>query len=99
MSSACCTEKHKTEAIIESLEDGVVLIDSAGIVTHINEIAALIMDIEPADALGSPFERSEQQLAALSPVRDALRGLRRAAPGTGRAPRCSFMCARDHSTC
>ncbi len=32
-------EKSKTEAIIESLEDGVVLIDSEGIVAHINEIA------------------------------------------------------------
>ncbi len=32
-------EKSKTEAIIESLEDGVVLIDSDGIVAHINEIA------------------------------------------------------------
>src|SRR6266481_4987702 len=36
-------EKSKTEAIIESLEDGVVLIDSEGIVAHINEIALLIL--------------------------------------------------------
>jgi NtrC-family two-component system sensor histidine kinase KinB len=49
-------EKRKTEAIVESLEDGVVLIDSAGVVTHINEVAALIMDIEPADALGNPLD-------------------------------------------
>ena len=73
-------EKHKTEAIIESLEDGVVLIDSAGIVTHINEIAALIMDIEPAEALGSPFDDLSSNSPHYRRVRDALRGLRRAAP-------------------
>ena len=32
-------EKGKTEAIIESIEDGIVLIDPKGTVTHINEIA------------------------------------------------------------
>jgi two-component system, NtrC family, sensor histidine kinase KinB len=71
-------EKRKTEAIIESLEDGVVLIDSAGIVTHINEIAALIMDIEPADALGSPFD----DLSSNSP--HYRRAARAAARGSGR---------------
>ena len=49
-------EKNKTEAIIESLEDGIVLIDPGGIVTHINEIAALILGVERGDALGSPFD-------------------------------------------
>ena len=49
-------EKNKTEAIIESLEDGIVLIDPSGIVTHINEIAALILGVEREDALGSPFD-------------------------------------------
>jgi NtrC-family two-component system sensor histidine kinase KinB len=48
-------EKSKTEAIIESLEDGIVLIDPQGVVTHINEVAAIIMGIDRAEALGSPF--------------------------------------------
>lgn len=48
-------EKSKTEAIIESLEDGIVLIDPAGVVTHINEVAAIILGFERAEALGSPF--------------------------------------------
>lgn len=48
-------EKSKTEAIIESLEDGIILIDPAGVVTHINEVAAIILGIERAEALGSPF--------------------------------------------
>jgi len=49
-------EKSKTEAIIESIEDGIVLLDPKGIVTHINEIAAIILGVEREDALGSPFD-------------------------------------------
>jgi NtrC-family two-component system sensor histidine kinase KinB len=48
-------EKSKTEAIIESLEDGIVLIDPQGVVTHINEVAAIIVGIDRTEALGSPF--------------------------------------------
>src|SRR5262249_33127101 len=49
-------EKGKTEAIIESLEDGIILIDADGIVTHMNEIAGIILGIEREEALGSPFD-------------------------------------------
>ncbi len=49
-------EKSKTEAIIESIEDGIVLINPKGTVTHINEIAAIILGVECSDALGSPFD-------------------------------------------
>jgi two-component system, NtrC family, sensor histidine kinase KinB len=90
-------EKRKTEAIIESLEDGVVLIDSAGVVTHINEIAALIMDIEPSDALGSPFDDLSSNSPHYRRVRDALRGLRRAAPDGPRTEVQLHVRGRDHS--
>jgi len=90
-------EKRKTEAIIESLEDGVVLIDSTGIVTHINEIAALIMDIEPADALGSPFDDLSSNSPHYLRVRDALRGLRRAALDGPRTEVQLHVRGRDHS--
>jgi len=73
-------EKSKTEAIIESLEDGVVLIDTNGIVAHINEIASLILGVDPADALGSPFDDLSSNHPHYLRVRDALRTLRRAAP-------------------
>jgi PAS domain S-box-containing protein len=49
-------EKGKTEAIIESLEDGIVLIDPSGIVTHMNEVADIIIGIEREEALGSSFD-------------------------------------------
>ncbi|MBF6569364.1 MAG: PAS domain-containing protein [Candidatus Binataceae bacterium] len=49
-------EKNKTEAIIESIEDGIVLIDSNAVVTHINEVAAIILGVERQEALGSAFD-------------------------------------------
>ncbi len=76
-------EKSKIEAVVESLEDGVVLIDSRGIVTHINEIATIILGVEKGEALGSSFD----DLSTASPhylrVRDALRALGKATE-TGR---------------
>ena len=65
-------EKSKTEAIIESLEDGIVLIDPAGVVTHINEMAAIILGIERAEALGSPFNDLDSNRAHYMRVRAAL---------------------------
>lgn len=76
-------EKSKTEAIIESLEDGVVLIDAEGIVAHINEIASLILEVDPVDALGSPFDDLSSNHPHYLRVRDALRTLQRAAPTDG----------------
>jgi two-component system, NtrC family, sensor histidine kinase KinB len=49
-------EKSKTETIIESLEDGIVMIDTRGIVAHINELASIILGVERESALGSPFD-------------------------------------------
>ncbi|HEY6394489.1 MAG TPA: ATP-binding protein [Candidatus Binataceae bacterium] len=65
-------EKSKTEAIIESLEDGVVLIDSQGIVVHMNEIASLIMGVEPREALGSPFDDLNTNHPHYLRIREAL---------------------------
>jgi NtrC-family two-component system sensor histidine kinase KinB len=65
-------EKSKTEAIIESLEDGIILIDPAGVVTHINEVAAIILGIGRADALGSPFNDLDSNHPHYLRVRAAL---------------------------
>jgi two-component system, NtrC family, sensor histidine kinase KinB len=90
-------EKRKTEAIIESLEDGVLLIDSQEVVTHINEIAALILGIEPGDALGSPFDDLNTNSPHYRRMRDALRGLRRTAPDGSRTEVQLHVRGRDHS--
>ena len=68
-------EKSKTEAIIESLEDGIVLIDPEGVVTHINEVAAIVLGIERAEALGSPFNDLNSNHLHYLRVRTALRSI------------------------
>ncbi len=90
-------EKSKTEAIIESLEDGVVLIDSDGIVAHINEIASLILGVEAADALGSPFDDLSSNHPHYLRVRDALRTLQRAGSDGHRIEIDLHVRGRDHS--
>ena len=90
-------EKSKTEAIIESLEDGVVLIDANGVVAHINEIASLILGVDPADALGSPFDDLSSNHPHYLRVRDALRTLQRAAPNGNRIEIDLHVRGREHS--
>src|SRR5271167_663583 len=90
-------EKSKTEAIIESLEDGVVLIDSEGIVAHINEIASLILGVDLQDALGSPFDDLSSNHPHYLRVRDALRTLQRAGPEGQRTEIDLHVRGRDHS--
>jgi NtrC-family two-component system sensor histidine kinase KinB len=68
-------EKGKTEAILESIEDGIVLIDGDGVVTHINEIAGIILGVERDEALGSPFDDLNSNHPHYLRVRAALRGL------------------------
>jgi NtrC-family two-component system sensor histidine kinase KinB len=65
-------EKSKTEAIIESLEDGIVLIDPLGVVTHINAVAAIILGMDRAEALGSPFNDLDSNHPHYLRVRAAL---------------------------
>ncbi|HKN14644.1 MAG TPA: ATP-binding protein [Candidatus Binatus sp.] len=90
-------EKSKTEAIIESLEDGVVLIDTEGIVAHINEIASLILGVDPQDALGSPFDDLSSNHPHYLRVRDALRTLQKAGPDGHRTEINLHVRGRDHS--
>lgn len=90
-------EKSKTEAIIESLEDGVVLIDSEGIVAHINEIGSLILGVDARDALGSPFDDLSSNHPHYLRVREALRTVQRSGTGEHRIEIDLHVRGRDHS--
>ncbi len=68
-------EKSKTEAIIESIEDGIVLIDPRGIVTHLNELGAIILGVDREEALGSPFDDLNSSHPHYMKIRSALAGL------------------------
>jgi two-component system sensor histidine kinase KdpD len=54
---AVLAEKAKTEAVIESIDDGLVVLDPSGVVVHVNEIACAILDLVRAEAVGRPFQR------------------------------------------
>jgi len=49
-------EKAKTEAVIEAIEDGLIVLDPAGVVLHINEVACAILELEHQTVLGQRFE-------------------------------------------
>ena len=70
-------EKSKSEATLESIEDGIVLIDADGIVTHINEIASIILGVGREEALGSPFDDLNSNHPHYLRVRSALRRTQR----------------------
>jgi two-component system, NtrC family, sensor histidine kinase KinB len=68
-------EKDKTEAILESIEDGIVLLDPGGIVTHMNEVAGIILGVGPEDALGSRFDDLNSNHPHYLRVRSALQSV------------------------
>jgi two-component system, NtrC family, sensor histidine kinase KinB len=65
-------EKGKTEAILESIEDGIILIDVGGVVTHMNELASIILGVERDEALGSSFDDLDSNHTHYLRVRSAL---------------------------
>jgi NtrC-family two-component system sensor histidine kinase KinB len=89
-------EKSKTEAIIESLEDGLILIDSSGIVAHINEVASIIIDIERNEALGKRFDDLGGNHPHYVRIRNALKDLG-ADPNGGRVEVELHIRGRAHS--
>jgi NtrC-family two-component system sensor histidine kinase KinB len=54
---AVLAEKAKTEAVIESIDDGLVVLDPSGLVVHANEVACAILDVERHAVLGRPFQQ------------------------------------------
>ena len=90
-------EKSKTEAIIESIEDGIVLIDSEGIVTHINEIAGIIIGVEREEALGSSFDDLNSNHPHYLRVRDALRSVAKTPMDSQRIEVDLHVRGRDHT--
>ncbi len=88
-------EKSKTEAIIESLEDGIVMVDPRGIVAHINELACIILGVEREAALGSPFDDLDSSHPHYLRVRAAVAGMRE--PGARQVEIELHVRGRDHT--
>jgi NtrC-family two-component system sensor histidine kinase KinB len=90
-------EKCKTEAILESIEDGIVLIDSSGVVTHINEVASIILGVERGEALGSSFDDLDSNHPHYLRVRSALQSVATQALEAQRVEVDLHVRGRDHT--
>ncbi|MGO9605169.1 MAG: ATP-binding protein [Candidatus Binataceae bacterium] len=90
-------EKGKTEAIIESVEDGIILIDPDGVVTHINELGAIIIGVEREDALGSRFDDLNSNHPHYLKTRAALRRLGESYQKGDRVELSLHVRGRDHN--
>ena len=71
-------EKAKTEAVIEAIEDGLVVLDPDGVVVHVNEVACAILELRArAEALGHALRgprhrRTRTTCACATAVREFL---------------------------
>ena len=45
-------ERSKTDAILESVEDGLIVLDLTGAIVHINEVACAILEVEATEVIG-----------------------------------------------
>jgi len=91
-------EKAKTEAVIEAIEDGLIVLDPAGVVAHINELSCAILEVDRAEALGHGFEdlatRHPHYLRLRAALRDFLAHPEREGE---RVEITLFLRGRDHS--
>jgi two-component system, NtrC family, sensor histidine kinase KinB len=90
-------EKGKTEAIIESIEDGIILIDPKGIVTHINEMAAIVLGVDAKEALGSPFADLDSNHPHYMRIRSALENISHQSNDSMRVEVDLHVRGRDHT--
>jgi NtrC-family two-component system sensor histidine kinase KinB len=91
------TRVDLVEAVIESIEDGLVVLDPAGSVVHVNEVACAILGFERDEAVGRRFEElgttHPHYLRLRTAVRDFLEHPEREQPAVEMA---LFLRGRDH---
>ena len=90
-------EQAKTEAVMEAIEDGLVVLDPDGVVIHVNEVACAILEVERAHVLGQRFEALASRHPHYLRVREAVRELQ-LHPGreADRVEIALFLRGRDH---
>src|SRR5437870_34743 len=95
---AVLDEKAKTEAVIESIDDGLVVLDPAGSVLHMNEVARAILGLEQINVPGVTFDRLGSDHPHYLRLREAVRQLL-AQPDREpeRVELALFLRGRDHS--
>ena len=96
--SALLDEKAKTEAVIEAIEDGLIVLDPAGTVVHANDVACAILELARSEIVGQRFDALATQHPHYLRVRTAVREF--LAPPQHERERVEitlFMRGRDHS--
>jgi PAS domain S-box-containing protein len=91
-------EQAKTEQIMEASDDGLIVLDPAGEVTHANEVACAILEMERGELLGSRFEDLSAKHPHYLRLREAVRDVL-AQPAREREPLeiSLFLRGREHS--
>lgn len=90
-------EQAKTEAVMEAIEDGLVVLDPDGTVIHVNEVACAILAVERAHVLGERFEALASRHPHYLRVREAVRELAHDRGQEGeRVEIALFLRGRDH---
>ncbi len=91
-------EKAKTEAVIEAIEDGLIVLDPAGVVAHVNEVACAILEVDRAQVLDHRFEDLAIRHPHYLRLRAAVRALLAHPEREGeRVEITLFLRGRDHS--
>lgn len=90
-------EKAKTEAVMEAIEDGLIVLDPSGRVVHVNEVACAILQVERAQVLAHQFEDLATRHPHYLRVRAALREFQARPERDGeRVEITLFLRGRDH---
>ena len=93
---AAIGEEGRTTAILESLDVGAIVLDLEQNITHINEIAALTLDIPREDAIGRAFFALDHTNLRYARVSEALARALSYPPGEQQTEVCLHLRGRDH---
>jgi len=96
-STASISDQNRTAAILETLDVAAILIDLDGVVTHLNEQAALILGIHREEILDRSFFGLEEDNSHYVDVRAALRRALGYPRGEQQAELSLHVRGRDHT--
>jgi two-component system phosphate regulon sensor histidine kinase PhoR len=89
------TDRNKFQAILASMVEGVVAVDGAGRVVHLNEVAGRLLGVNPYGSLGRPMQEVARRPEVLAALR---RTLDDAQPSTAEVPQGIEQVFKLHTT-
>ena len=90
-------EEAKTHAVIESIDDGLLVLDPAGVVLHMNEVASAILGLDRGEVIGKRLDDLATRQPHFLRIREAARELLARPEREGeRVELTLFLRGRDH---